>query len=114
MNEWVDELHADINDAKMAVKVLGREAKSANDKLDKVTSIACTRLALLKDIKLRLAEATDMLLDECHQQEALERMRTIQLEIKKEMQVGRRSGSGKWTVSIVLLICELLVNRTPP
>ena len=32
MNEWVDELHADINDAKMAVKALGREAKASNDK----------------------------------------------------------------------------------
>ena len=63
MNEWVDELHAEINGAEMAVKESVREAKAANDKLDKVTSIACTRLALLKDINLRLAETTDMLLD---------------------------------------------------
>ena len=42
MNEWVDEMYADINDAKMAVKASGRESKAANDKLDKVTSIACT------------------------------------------------------------------------
>ena len=40
MNEFVDELHAEINDAKMVAKALGREAKAANDKLDKVTSIA--------------------------------------------------------------------------
>ena len=103
-----------INDAKMAVNALGREEKLANDKLDKVTSIACTRLALLKDIKLRLAETTDMLLDECKQREALERMCTIQLEIKSERLVGRRGGSGKWPVRIVLFICELLVNVTPP
>ena len=32
MHEWVDELHAEINDAKMEVKALGREAKAANDK----------------------------------------------------------------------------------
>ena len=31
-HEWLDELHADINDMKMAVKALGREAKAANDK----------------------------------------------------------------------------------
>ena len=31
-HEWLDELHADINDAKMTVKALGREAKAANDK----------------------------------------------------------------------------------
>ena len=83
MNEWVDELHADINNAKMAVKASGREAKVANDKLDKVNSIACTRLAPLKDLKLRLAETTDMLLYECHQREDLERMRTIHMGIKR-------------------------------
>ena len=55
-----------------------------------------------------------MLLDECHQREALERMHTIQMDIKRERQVGRCGGSGKWTVPIIILICELLVNGTPP
>ena len=41
-------------------------------------------------------------------------MRTIQMEINIEMQVGRRCGSGKWTVHIVILIFEILVNGTPP
>ena len=68
----------------------------------------------MKDLKLRLDENTDMLLDECHQREALERMRTIHTEIKRERQVARRDVSGKWTVRIVLLIYELLVNGTPP
>ena len=94
MNEWVDELRAEINDAKMAVKALGREAKAAKNKLDKVTSIACTRLSLLKDLKLRLAETTDMRFYECHQWEAIERMRTIQLDIKRKR--------GKWVGVVVL------------
>ena len=97
----------------MEVKTSSIEAKAANDELDKVTSIACTRLALLKDLKLRFSETTDVLLDECHQREALERMRTIQLKIKRERQVGRRGFYGKWTVCIVLLMCEILVNGTP-
>ena len=42
INEWVDELHAEINDAKMVVKAQGREAKASNYKLNKVTSITCT------------------------------------------------------------------------
>ena len=42
-NEWVDELQAEINNAKMAVNVSVREAKVANGKLDKVTSMACMR-----------------------------------------------------------------------
>ena len=114
MNECVDELHTEINNAKMTVEASGREAKSANDKLDKVTSITCTRIALLKYLNLRLAETTNILLDECHQREDLERMCTIHMEIKRERQVGRRGGSGKWTVCIVLFICELLLNGRPP
>ena len=55
-----------------------------------------------------------MIFDECHQREALERMRTIQLDIKRERQVGRLGGSGKWKVCIVLLVFEILVNGTPP
>ena len=82
--------------------------------MDKVNSITCTRLALLKDLKLRLAETTYMLLDECQQREALERMHTIHLEIKRESQVGRRGDYGKWPVRIVLFICELLFNGAPP
>ena len=93
MNKWVDELHTEINEAKMAVKLSGREAKSANDKLDKVTFIACTKIVLLKDPKIILDETTDMILDGCNQQEALEHMCTILLEIKKERKVGRRGGS---------------------
>ena len=100
----MDDLHTEINDAKMAVKASVREAKLSNDKLDKLTSVACTQLALLKDLNLRLSESTDMLFDECHKREALERMCTIQMEINRERQVGRRGASGKWTVCIVLLI----------
>ena len=114
MNEWVDELHAEINDAKMAVKALVRVAKAANDKLNKVTSIACTRLELLKGLKIGLAETTDTLMDEGHQREDLERVCTIHLDIKRVKQMGRRCGSGKWTVHIVILIFEILVNGTPP
>ena len=55
-----------------------------------------------------------MILDDCHHREALKRMRTIHLDIKRERQVGRRGGFGKWPVFIFLLICELLVNGTPP
>ena len=39
-------------------------------------------------------------------------MRTIQIEIKKERPVGRPGGSKRWTVHIVLLICEMFVNGT--
>ena len=41
-------------------------------------------------------------------------MQKLQLDIKRERPVGRQGGSSKWPVHIVLLICELLVNGTPP
>ena len=36
------------------------------------------------------------------------------MDIKRERQGGRRGGSGKWPVHIVLLIFEILVNGTAP
>ena len=44
----------------------------------------------------------------------MEKMQNIQWGIKSERTVGRRGGSSKWSVHIVLFICELLVNGTPP
>ena len=44
----------------------------------------------------------------------LERMNTIRREIKKEKTVGRKGGAKRWPVHVVMLICEMLVNGTPP
>jgi hypothetical protein len=69
---------------------------------------------LLKDLKATLANAMDNLADESNQRAALERMQTIGIQIKKERAIGRHGGASRWPVHIVLLICELLVNGTPP
>ena len=69
---------------------------------------------MLKDLKVRVGELKDSLAEESHQREALERMATIKLEIKRERSVGRRGGGSKWPVRIVMLICEMLVNGTAP
>ena len=63
---------------------------------------------------MKLAEAQDNLADESHQRAGLENMQTLQLDIKRERPVGQQGGSSKWPVHIVLLICELLLNGTPP
>ena len=83
------------------------------DKL-KSDSSAEKRLHLLTALKVKLAEARDNLDDESHQRAGSEKMQKLQLEIKREQPVGRQGGSLKWPVHIVLLICELLVNDTPP
>ena len=112
--DWIDELHLEINDQKKVTKSARNEIKTAKRSKLKLESVASKRLSLLKELKRSLNHAKDMLADESHQREALERMQTIKLEIKRERAVGRRGGSGKWPVHIVLLICELLVNGTPP
>ena len=112
--EWIDELHSEINTAKLDYKSANHDLKVASKSKLKLESIASKRLSMLKDLKCQLNDAKDLLADESHQREALERMQTIKLEIKKQQTVGRRGGSAKWPVHIVLLICELLVNGTPP
>ena len=56
----------------------------------------------------------DLLIDETKEREALSRLQHIKMQIKKEKIIGRRGGASRWPVHIVLLICEMLVNGTPP
>ena len=112
---WIDELHNEITNQKQTTKLARKDLKTEHKSRLKQESIAFKRLTLLNDLKCRFHEAKDMLADESQQRAALERMQTIHLEIKRERSVGRRGGSGKWPVHIlVLLICELLVSGTPP
>ena len=112
--DWVDELHAEINQQKKAANLAKKETKSTIKSKLRLETVAKNRLSMLKALKSQLHEAKDMLADESHQREALERMQTIKLEIKCQRSVGRRDGSGKWPVHVVLLICELVGNGTPP
>ena len=132
MHEWLEEMAEEVRDAK-------REAKKAAKGKERVDSLANKRvsclttyyslfyithteltthlllqLIMIKELKDKLAETRDNLADESNQRAMLERMRTIGIQIKKERKIGRRGGSSRWPVHIVLLICELLVNGTPP
>lgn len=94
----------------------------------KKNSVAEQRLVLLKDMKVQLGELKDELSEESHARasverqlveetklrEKLERMKTIWMHIKREKPIGRKGGAARWPVHVVLLICELLVNGTPP
>ena len=76
-------------------------------------AVAERRLSLLTDLKFDQDDAQDNLADESHNKVGLEKMQRMQLDIKRERTVGRQDDSFKWTVDIVLLICDLLVNGTP-
>ena len=80
----------------------------------KSDSVADKQLCLITDLKVKLDEARDNFADESHQRVGLENMHKIHLAIKHEITVGRHGGSSKLPVHIVLLVCELLVNGTPP
>ena len=86
----------------------------ANYAVHKSIVIISNRLQRLKDLKLLVGELKEKLADESHPQETLQRMSTICLQIKRERTIGRQGVSLQWPVHIVMLICELLVNGTPP
>ena len=65
-------------------------------------------------MKFLVGKLKEELADESHLRETLHRMGTIRLEIKREITIGRCGGSLQWTANIVMLICELLMNRTTP
>ena len=77
-------------------------------KLSKIKTVAANRLEYLKRLKVSLIEAKEDLVDESHQRAALEHMRTIHIDIKKERPIGRRGVGKRWPVHIVLLIVKCL------
>jgi hypothetical protein len=69
-------------------------------------------------MKVELSKLKDELIDESHLVEELQQklasIQQIRQVVKREKCVGRRGGSRRWPIHVVLLICELLVNGTPP
>ena len=114
VNEWADELGEELSSARQAARSAAKAERAAISAKSKAQSVSAKRLAALGDLKSRLAEAQDNLANESQRRHALEQMSSIQLQIKRERPVGRRGGSSKWPAHVVLLICEQLVNGTPP
>jgi len=111
--DWIGELHAEIETEKKKARAAGKDSKAAKQAKIKAEEMSNQRLALLTDLRSEMYNLKDQLADESKQRAALERMQTIQLQIKKERPLGRGGGS-RWPVHVVLLICEFLVNGTPP
>lgn len=111
---WVDEIHCELRDAKSKVKAATQETNAANVAKSKIATVASNRLALIKTLKQQLRDTKDDLAEESHERASLEKLRQIQVQIKRERQVGRKGGAARWPVHIVLLICELLVDGVPP
>ena len=82
--------------------------------LSTVKTVAEKKIEYLKSSKVSLNKSKEDRVYESHQRAALERMRTIHIDIKKERPIGRRGGGKRWPVHIFLLIFEMLVNGTHP
>ena len=88
------------------VKDVKRTAKDYVRKSSKSSVIMSNRLQRSKDLKLLVGELKEELADESHPRESIQIMSTILLQIKRERNIGRRGGSLRWTVHIIMLICE--------
>ena len=96
------------------VKDSKRTEKDAFSKASKSSVIVSNRLQRLKYLKLLVGELKEELADEFHIRENLQKMSTICLQIERERNIGRQGGSLLWPVHILMLICEILLNGTPP
>ena len=61
-------------------------------------------------MKQQLRDTKDDLAEESHKRASLKKLRQIQVQIKRERQIGRKDGAARWPVRIVILVCELLVR----
>ena len=62
-HDWIDELHADLSDAKLAEKEAKKSIKLEQRKLSKVKTVAAKRLEYLKSLKVSLNKAKEDLVD---------------------------------------------------
>ena len=97
----------DVKDAK-------RTANDAVQKTSELSFIMSNILQILKDLKLLIGELKEELADGSQLLENLQRMSTFHLQINREKTIGRQGRYLRYPVHIVMLICEILVNRTPP
>ena len=105
--DWIDELGTELRETKRETKAALKAKDKAESRKAKANELASKRLTMMKELKVKLGEVQDELATESKRADALERMKTIRIQIKRERPVGRRGGSGRWPVHIVLLICEI-------
>ena len=97
----------EVKDSKLTTKNTVRESS-------KSSFIMSNRLQRLKHLKFLVGELKEELADESHLRETLQIMSTVGLKIKRDRTIGLHGGSLRWLVHIFMLVCELLVNETPP
>ena len=95
VNEWAEELGEELSVARRSARSAAKSERAALNAKSKAQSVASKRHAELSELKAQLSEAQDELADESKRRYALEKMSSIQLEIKRQRKVGRRGGGSK-------------------
>jgi hypothetical protein len=93
--EWVAKLQNEISEEQKRTRAAQKDATTAKKNIKGVEAVSSKRLDLLKDLRLRLRDVKDELIDKSKQRHALEHRQTIQLQIKKERPIGRRGGRSR-------------------
>ena len=108
MHEWVEEMSLEVKQSKRQLKSEQKKTKSGS-----VTSNR--RLEAWRNLKAEVAELKDKLA-ECseNKDERLEQINHVRKQIKKERVLGRRGGSQRWPLHVIMLVCELICDGVPP
>ena len=108
MHEWVGAMSLEVKQTK-------RQLKSEQNKTKSVSVTSNKRLEAWRNLKAEVAELKDRLA-ECseNKDEPLELINHVRKRIKKECVLGRRGGSQRWPLHVIMLVCELLCDGVPP
>jgi hypothetical protein len=122
----VDELVHELNaDGKRKLLDTAKDVRVLKKRLSNIETTSTKRLEREKILKADHNKLKDYCMDQQSTIEALEShlsdleaqlntQTNLSSLVKKERPVGRRGGSDSWPPKVVQLICELLVNGTPP
>ena len=112
--EMAGDWAAERKGKKAAVKSLKLEKEKSEKRLEKYREERRSKNEIKDELArvLREKEAQEAVLN--RYRTMLEEMKVSKKELRRRRKTGRRGGGAQWEVWVVQLICELLVNGTPP
>ena len=98
MHEWVEEMSLEVKRSK-------RHLKSEQKKTKLVSVTLNRRLETWRNLKVEVAELKDQLAEYAeNKDEPLEQINHVREQIKKEYVLGRRGGSQRWPLHVIMLV----------
>jgi DNA repair exonuclease SbcCD ATPase subunit len=121
----VSALGTELEFCREEVKAKAEELRVTKKKLNNVGSVSSARLEREQALKIKYDELQDryaelkashenVLSILNHHEQKEQQSNSLESMIQKERPIGRKGGRSRWPPHIVQLICEQLVNGTPP